>query len=72
MTFPCTLYQRDSQHTTYADNIKYKHKKRWQITHICPDVDCSFPASVEDLPLCSFDRSFPSNDLIHTVFNLYF
>lgn len=72
MSFPCTVYQRDSQDTTYADNIKYRHKKRWQITHICGDADCPFPDLLEALPLCTFDRSFPSDDLIHTVFNLYF
>lgn len=72
MSFPCTLYKRDSSSTTYADNLKYRHKKRWQITHICRDPDCPFLDSFEALPLCEFDRSFTSDDLNHTVFNLYF
>ena len=72
MSFPCTLYKRDSSSTTYADNLKYRHKKRWQITHICRDADCSFSDSFEALPLCTLDRSFVNDDLYHTIFTLYF
>lgn len=73
MVFPCTLYRRDSSSsTTYADNVKYRHKKRWQITHICSDPDCSVPDQIEALPLCTFDRTFTSDDLNHSVLTLYF
>lgn len=72
MQFPCTVYKRDQSSTQHADNIKYRHKKRWQITHICNDPDCPFPDMLEALPLCAFDRSFTSDNLNHSILNLYF
>lgn len=72
MDFPCTVYRRDSSSTTHADNVKYRHMKRWQLTHICRDPDCSVTDQIEALPLCTFDRTFTSGDLNHSVLNIYF
>ena len=72
LTYPCILYVRDGSDTKFADNSKYQHTKRYQVTVIDRNPDSILPDKVEELPLCSFDRFFAADNLNHYVFNLYF
>jgi hypothetical protein len=72
MQYPCIIYRRDDSRTLYAENRKYLHTKRYQVTVIDRNPDTELSDKVEELPFCSFDRFFPADNLNHYVFNLFF
>jgi hypothetical protein len=72
MQYPCILYNRDGSKEDRADNRLYAHTKRYQVTVIDRNPDSPLPDQVIELPLCSFDRYFPTEDLNHYVFTLFF
>jgi hypothetical protein len=72
LTYPCIVYMRDLSANEFANNKLYKHMKRWQVTVIDPNPRSGIPDVVENLPYCTFSRKFVSENLNHTVFNLYF
>ncbi len=72
MLYPCIVYKRDNENTSFANNKPYKHKKRYQITVMDINPDSVIPDKVRTLRLCSYDRSYASGNLNHDVFNLFF
>lgn len=72
MNYPCIIYRRDRSDTTFADNIPYRYKKRYQITVIDRDPDSVIPDKVAQLPMCTSERHFVVDNLNHDVFNIYF
>jgi hypothetical protein len=72
MQYPCIVYKREASQTSHADNNKYLHSKRYQVTVIDRNPDTELCDMVEELPLCGFDRYFPADGLNHYVFTLFF
>jgi len=72
MNYPCIVYERDMMETSYADNLPYRHTKRYSVTCIDRNPDSEIPDKVADLPLSGFSRHFVADNLHHDVFNLYF
>ena len=72
MKYPCIVYERDGVDTRHADNSDYTRKWEYSVTYIDRNPDSPMVETLADLPLCGFDRSFPSDDLYHNVFTLYF
>ena len=72
MSYPCIVYKRDYQATSYADNEKYAHLKRWQLTIIDEDPDSGLPDKVETLQYTTFIRSYTADGLNHTIITIYF
>jgi hypothetical protein len=72
MQYPCIIYKRDNSRTQFAGNKKYMHTKRYQVTVVDRDPDTELPDTVEELPLCTFDRYFAADELNHYVFTLFF
>lgn len=72
MQYHAIVYARDLAHTSFADNKPYRHTKRYSVTHICQDPNCPVPDKIAGLPMCTFERFFPSGNLNHDVFNIYF
>lgn len=72
MQYPCILYKKDRVETAFANNSPYRHTKRYQVTVIDEDPDSLIPDQIANLPLCSYDRSYPADNLNHDVFNLFF
>lgn len=72
MVYPCIVYQRDYAVTQFADNKPYSHKKRYQVTIIDEDPNSEIPGKIADLPLSSFNRFFPVDNLNHDIYNVYF
>lgn len=72
MQYPCIVYERDRVETDFADNVPYKHMKRYQITIIDRNPDSLIPDLIAALPMCSFDRRFTADGLHHDVYNLFF
>ena len=72
LSYPCIVYERDDSYVEYADNVKYGHKKRYQITVIDRNPDSPIVEAVEELPYTRYDRFFITDGLNHTVFQTYF
>lgn len=72
LSYPCIVYHLDRIEIHHADNIPFRHLKRYQITVIAPDPDSDIPDKVAQLPRVAFDRAFVTDNLNHTVFTLYF
>ena len=72
MQYPCIVYSRDGTSKDHADNELYRHAKRYQVTVIDRDPDTEISDKVEALRYTNFERFFPSEDLNHYVFSVYF
>jgi hypothetical protein len=70
--YPCIIYERDGSDAGRADNVLYRHTRRYQVTVIDRNPDSELPDMVEGMPLCRFDRFFTADSLNHHVFNLFF
>lgn len=72
MNYPCIIYELSNALVQHADNFPYLIDKRYILTVIDRDPDSEIRDRVLELPKCSFDRAFTSDNLNHYVFTLYF
>jgi len=72
LKYPCILYRRERINTEFANNLPYKHKKRYSVTLIDSNPDSLIIDKLLMLPACIFDRHYTSNGLNHDVYTLYF
>jgi hypothetical protein len=72
MKYPCIVYELDDDDKSYANNIVYRHLKKYQVKLISNDPDDPIRDLLDMLPLCSFERRYVAANLTHDVFNLFF
>ena len=72
MQYPCIVYGRDNRETLYAENLPYRHTKRYSVTVITWDPDSDIPDKIAELPMSSFNRHYTADNLNHDVYTLYF
>lgn len=72
MQYPAIVYRLEDELVQHADNAVYNRTKRYSVTVITDDPDSDIPDKVAALPMCSFDRYYPADNLNHYVYNLYF
>jgi len=72
LQYPCIVYERSDIHTDFANNLPYKHEKRYEVTVIDSDPDSQIPDDLSNLPRCTFERAFKADLLNHSVFTLIY
>ncbi len=72
LKYPCIVYERSDIRKVKADNIGYLKHKQYMVTVIDEDPDSELPDKMLELPYCSFDRHFVSDNLNHDVFDLFY
>jgi hypothetical protein len=72
LSYPCIVYSTDDRPVKRADNAVHVYSVRYQVTFISQDPDSDIPKKLALLPLCSFERTYTQENLIHEVFNLFF
>ena len=72
MEYPCIVYRRSAMQIDHADNVPYKHARRYSLTVIDWDAESEVLAKVEALPTVSFDRHYADENLNHDVYNIFF
>jgi hypothetical protein len=72
MAYPCIVYRRDYELVNHADDFPYRRRKRYLITVIDKDPDSSIPDQIAELPMCTYDRFYTSDNLNHDVYKLFF
>lgn len=70
MEYPCIVYEFAEYDVRHANNKIYMGKDRYKLTFITRKVGPL--EGLLDLPYCSFDRPYISNNLYHYVYNLYY
>lgn len=71
MKYPCIKYNLVNANVDSADNIKYIIQKRYTLTFISADPDSVIVDKLLELPYCSLDRPYTTNNLTHYVFTIY-
>ena len=72
MEYDCVVYERSKIEAKHADNLPYLLQDRYQLTLIYEDPDSDLPHKIAQLPMCSHESHFTSDNLNHDVYNLYF
>ena len=71
LDYPCIIYRLTNFFKRYADNGRYISCRRYEITLITKDPDNDLVDKLVELPYCTFDRYFVSENLNHYIFLLY-
>lgn len=69
--YPHIVYSRDPAYKFYADNIRFLHRDKYQMTYIDRKPDSLVFDELEKRPYCSHTASFVEDGLHHDVFDLY-
>lgn len=81
LTYPCIIYDLDGVRSTKADDTLYKKDRRYVLTYysLTPDPitkigndECLVEDVLLNLPYCSFDRHYKSDNIHHYVFTIYY
>lgn len=72
MQYPAIVYSRSDIDNAYANNSVYKQEYAYEITVIDRNPDSEIVKKVSRLPRCRFNRHYPSDNLNHDVFTIYY
>lgn len=72
LKYPCIVYNKSDEDNRFADDAKYLRMNVYELTIIDKDPDSLIPEDISELPFCSFDRYFVSDNLNHYSYRLYF
>lgn len=72
LKYPCLVYERARDFTLHADDMKYHRRLRYTVTLIDKKSLSDYLEPMMDLPYCTYDRHFATDDLNHDVFTIYF
>lgn len=73
ITYPCIVFERTNALQSFADNNPYRITKRYTITLMTKTADNDqYLDQLLNLPMCTFDREFKNDGIVHDVFNIYF
>lgn len=72
MKYPAIRYSKSDIQTIFADNTLYYSKKRYEIIVISKKADHPVIDKLLELPYCSFDRHYKSDNLNHDSLTLYY
>lgn len=72
MQYPAIVYSRKDVEKRSADDMAYRKLPSYELVLIDKNPDSEFVDKLLDLPYCSFDRHYETDNLNHDVFTLYF
>lgn len=73
LKYPCIVYKIASRDTIKADDMSYAGYVRYEVTLICRDPDSEIPEKLlRHFRYISHVRNYPSDNLHHDVFTLYY
>ena len=71
MQYPAIIYSRKDIEKRSANDCAYRKLPSYEVILIDKNPDSKFVDKILDLPYCSFDRHYESDNLNHDVFTLY-
>lgn len=72
LEYPAIVYSKSKIDTKRANNSMYSKKTRYEIIVIDKRPDNPVIDKLLQLPYCSYDRPYKSNNLNHDVLTLYY
>ena len=72
MQYPAIVYSRKDIEKRPANDSAYRKLPSYEVILIDKNPDSKFVDKILDLPYCSFDRHYESDNLNHDVFTLYY
>lgn len=72
MQYPAIVYSRKDIEKRSADDSAYHKLPSYEVILVDKNPDSKYIERIFDLPYCSFDRHYESDNLNHDVFTLYF
>ena len=72
MEYPAIVYSKNRIDSTFADDASYLIGKQYEIIVISKSPDNPVIDKILQLPMCTFNRHYKSDNLNHDVFTLYF
>ena len=72
MQYPAIVYSRSDIDNAHANNSVYKQEYAYEIIVIDRNPDSEIVKKVSRLPRCRFNRHYPSDNLNHDVFTIYY
>lgn len=72
MRYPAIRYSKSNIQSTYADNSRYSKMTRYEIIVIDKSPDNPVIDKLLELPYCSYDRHYVSDNLNHDSLTLYY
>lgn len=72
MQYPAIVYSRKDIEKRSANDGAYRKLPSYEVILVDKNPDSKFVEKIIDLPYCSFDRHYESDNLNHDVFTLYF
>lgn len=72
MQYPAIVYSRKDIEKRSANDGAYRKLPSYEVILIDKNPDSKFVDKILDLPYCSFDRHYESDNMNHDVFTLYY
>lgn len=72
MKYPAIVYERNDIVNRHANNQVYNRRMAYTVTIIDTNPDSEIVVKLSQLPMCSYDRHFESDNLNHDVFTLHY
>ena len=72
MEYPAIVSSNNRIDSTSADDASYLIRKQYEIIVISKSPDNPVIDKILQLPMCTFNRHYKSDNLNHDVFTLYF
>lgn len=72
MEYPAIRYTKSDIDTKYANDKAYMYKKKYEIIVIDKKPDNPVIDKLLQLPMCTYDRWYTSDNLNHDVLTLYY
>ena len=72
MSYPCIRYTKKDISSTYANDKMYSKTTCYELIVIDRKPDNPVIEKLMELPYCSYDRNYKSDNLEHDVFTLYY
>ena len=71
MQYPAIVYSRKDIEKRSANDGVYRKLPSYEVILVDKNPDSPFVEKILDLPYCSFDRHYESDNLNHDVFTIY-
>lgn len=72
MAYPAISYSKNAIRTTHANDSMYSKKTQYTLIVISRKPDDPVIEKLLQLPYCSYDRNYKSDNLEHDVLTLYY
>ena len=73
MTYPCIVYHKNAPGVSYADDIKYLDRKRYDLVVISRDPDNDIAENIANyFNYCTIQSRYIAENLYHDTLELYY